>query len=146
MKKQNKYIRHGLRYHPLYKVWDNIKGRCLDKNNKDYKDYGGRGITVYSKWKDNLKVFIDWAIDNGYKRGLQIDREDNNGNYTPNNCRFVTSATNNQNRRNTKLNWSLVRGIRLCGSVGFLHKEIAGFYGVSRPTITDILNNKIWRI
>ena len=73
--------------------------RCYNKKSKGYKNYGKRGITVCKKWRDAPKEFNEWALKNGYKEGLQIDRENNNGNYTPNNCRFVTRAINMANRR-----------------------------------------------
>lgn len=62
-----------------------------------YYRYGGRGITVCEEWHDFL-CFADWALAHGWERGLHIDRVDNNGPYTPDNCRFVTPLANNQNR------------------------------------------------
>lgn len=92
--------KHGLRYHPLNGVWKSMKYRCFNKNSRQYGNYGGRGITVCDEWKDNFKVFYDWAMVNGYREGLEIDRENNNGNYDPKNCRFVTSVINANNKRN----------------------------------------------
>ena len=93
---------HGRSYHPLYFVLDAMKQRCYNKNNKAYKNYGGRGITVCPEWRNEPEVFIDWAKANGYEIGLQIDRINNDGNYEPNNCRFVTRKENNNNRRDNK--------------------------------------------
>ena len=67
----------------------------------DYKDYGGRGITVCDEWKHDFKNFYNWAMDNGYKEGLTIDRIDVNGNYTPDNCRWATLKQQGNNKRNT---------------------------------------------
>ena len=95
---------HGIcAEHPdLYGVWCSMKGRCENPNRQKYKDYGGRGIKVCEEWHD-CGVFAEWAFANGYKQGLQIDRIDNNGDYRPENCRFVTPKQNSRNRRNTKL-------------------------------------------
>lgn len=91
---------HGLRKHPLYSVWRDIKRRCLNPKCKAFKNYGGRGVTVCKEWKDSLENFIEWAMNNGYKQGLDIDHEDNDKSYEPSNCRFVTRGVNNMNRRN----------------------------------------------
>ena len=91
------------RIHRLYPVWTSMKQRCFNEKNKTYKYYGGRGITVCEEWLNPSK-FIDWCINNGWKEGLQIDRINNDGNYDPLNCRFVTRRTNINNRR--KLNSS----------------------------------------
>lgn len=88
--------------HPdLYGVWCSMKGRCENPNRPKYKDYGGRGIKVCDEWHD-CGAFAEWAFSSGYKRGLQIDRIDVNGDYCPENCRFVTPKQNSRNRRNTK--------------------------------------------
>ena len=91
--------RHGFSGHPLHGVWTGLKERCLNKNNRDFHYYGGRGITVCEEWENNSKSFIFWALENGWKRGLTIDRIDNDKGYSPENCRFVTRAENNRNQR-----------------------------------------------
>ena len=80
-----------------------MKQRCLNKNSKDYANYGGRGIKIYQEWIDNPITFYNWAINNGYNDNLSIDRIDNNGNYEPSNCRWVTPKEQARNRRNNKL-------------------------------------------
>jgi len=89
--------RNGLSQHPLYKVWQAVLIRTSGKNNDAYTK---KGIKVCEAWR-KFESFYQWAINNGYKEGLQIDREDNNGNYKPSNCRFVTPITNVNNRDNT---------------------------------------------
>lgn len=94
-------FKHGLKRHPLYDVWGKIKERCFKKTAKDYKHYGGRGITVCEVWINDFLAFYNWAIDAGWKKGLEIDRVENDGPYCPDNCRFVTRS---QNMRNTRRN------------------------------------------
>lgn len=94
----NRRIKHGMSSHPIYVVWNDMIKRCYNENVKYFKNYGGRGIEVSSIWVDDPEAFIKWCINNGYKKGLQIDRIDNDGNYTPDNCRFVTRKVNNRNR------------------------------------------------
>lgn len=85
---------HGNYTHTLYYVWQGIKRRCSNSRTKDYARYGGRGITICDEWKNSFQAFYDWAILNGWGKGLQVDRINNDGNYEPSNCRFVTNAEN----------------------------------------------------
>lgn len=93
-------IKHGMSDTPIFYVWQGMRNRCLNPNNKQYKNYGGRGIRICDEWADS-NSFIEWAIQNGYEEGLQLDRKDVNGNYEPDNCRFVTQLENARNRQNT---------------------------------------------
>ena len=92
-------------YHPtrlngkqtvLYSRFRGMWRRCTDMNLHTYKNYGGRGISVADEWKDFL-VFAEWAIKNGFAQSLQLDRIDNNGDYSPANCRYVTPRVNRRN-------------------------------------------------
>lgn len=94
--------RHGHARTALYDVWVTIKSRCFNQNYKGYENYGARGITMCSSWREDYVEFHDWAMANGYKRGLEIDREDNDGSYEPGNCRWVTRRTNTQNTRRNR--------------------------------------------
>ena len=89
---------HGLSDHLLYGVWNAMKDRCVNKKSKYYKHYGGRGISVCKEWVKDFKKFYDWAIGT-WRKGLDIDRINNDGNYEPSNCRFVSRCTNSRNRR-----------------------------------------------
>lgn len=89
--------KHGLRNSRLYNIWCNMKSRCNNAKNPCYKNYGGRGITICEEWKEFLP-FYNWAMANGYKDNLTIDRINNDGNYCPENCRWTTWETQFNNR------------------------------------------------
>lgn len=95
--------KHGESYTKLYDVFSAMKQRCYNKNNKSYVNYGKRGIAVCDEWLHDNSLFFEWAMNNGYKEGLQIDRIDVNGNYEPSNCRWVDNKVNCNNRRNNVL-------------------------------------------
>lgn len=95
--------KHGLyrEHKDLFNLWQTMKTRCENTNRDNYGRYGARGISVCEEWKE-AKNFVEWAMANGYQKGLQLDRIDNNKGYSPDNCRFVTAKENNRNRRNSK--------------------------------------------
>lgn len=95
--------KHGLYRTRLYKTWHNMIQRCSNKNNIHFKNYGGRGIKVCDDWKNDFLSFYNWAINNGYKDNLTIDRIDVNGNYEPSNCRWVTMKEQSNNRTSNHL-------------------------------------------
>lgn len=88
-------------YRRLYKIFAHMKERCYDINNKDYHMYGGRGIKICDNWLNDFQAFYNWAMENGYRDDLTIDRINNNDNYDPNNCMW---ATKKQQARNTRRN------------------------------------------
>jgi hypothetical protein len=89
---------HGESRTKLYSIWHGMIYRCTNNKCAAFKNYGGRNISVCLEWKYFI-VFKKWAEGNGYRNNLQIDRIDNNGNYNPFNCRFVTRSINHINRR-----------------------------------------------
>lgn len=90
---------HGESDTRLYRTWSAMKQRCFNPNLPIYKYYGGRGITVCDEWKDDFVAFRDWALANGYDDTLTIDRIDNDGDYCPQNCQFLTRSENAAKQR-----------------------------------------------
>ena len=112
---------HGLSGHPLHKTWRNIKGRCYNPKSHGFEHWGGRGIIICDEWLNEFKLFYDWCIGNGWKKGLSIDRINNNGNYEPLNCRIVTHQENNCNTR-------LINVANNSGYRGVCYDKRVGFY------------------
>lgn len=77
-----------------YRIWQNMKRRCTNKNDHAYYCYGGRGITICEEWLNSSEAFMDWAYSHGYADDLEIDRIDPDGNYEPSNCRWITKEEN----------------------------------------------------
>lgn len=114
MRKNYWAITHDKSHSRLYRCWTDMKGRCLNKNNVNYKYYGERGITVCEEWKNDFMAFYTWAMENGYSDNLTIDRIDNDGNYEPNNCRWTTKSVQNMSMR---------------------HKNTSGYVGICRHSV-----------
>ena len=105
--------KHSLTNTRLYVVWVEIKSRTLNHKHKAYQDYGGRGIIICDEWKNDFMSFYNWAMENGYEenKGLSIDRIDNDGGYSPENCRWTTKTMQSRNQRIYKNNKSGYRGV-----------------------------------
>lgn len=112
----------GKKKNRLYNIWLNMKRRCTNKNNPEFYLYGGRGISICKEWLD-FSVFADWAFSHGYQDDLSIDRIDVNGPYTPENCRWITNKSQQNNKRNNHIltvngethtiaEWSEISGIK----------------------------------
>ena len=98
------FTKHGFCKERLYRLWNDIKKRCYNPNYKQFKDYGGRGIIMCNEWLSDYMAFRNWALSNGYDPNAKfgectIDRIDVNGNYQPDNCRFVSMKIQNSNKR-----------------------------------------------
>jgi len=91
--------KHGLTNTKIHNVWTSIKQRTNNENSKAFGNYGARGITMCDEWKNDFVAFYNWAMTNGYKDGLSIDRIDNDGNYEPKNCRWVFRSVQARNTR-----------------------------------------------
>ena len=114
---------------PLYSKWVHMRQRIKNPNDKDYKHYGGRGITICNEW-DEFIPFRDWCLSNGYKKNLTIHRVNNDGNYEPSNCIFTNQTV--QTRVSTKIrktNKSGYRGVSKnkkawCATISVNYKRI----------------------
>lgn len=152
--KDNPSYKHGLRHSRIYGIWVNMKTRCLNSNNDSYKSYGARGIKICDKWLDKENGFINfynWAINNGYKDNLTIDRIDVNGNYEPSNCRWVGWETQQNNRRtnfvieyngikHTLQEWSRILPIKIESSL--LRYRILNGWAVEKAFTTPVDRRK----
>ena len=95
--------KHGKKHTKLYGVWCTMKSRCNNPNAQHYQNYGARGIKVCKEWEKDFQSFYDWALSSGYREGLTIDRKNVNGDYEPDNCRWASMKTQNNNRGNNVL-------------------------------------------
>ena len=103
--KRNEYIAiarttHNGRFTTLYKKWCSMKRRCLNSNEKCFKNYGGRGIKICNEWLQ-FENFENWAKNNGYKEELTLERINVDEGYNPNNCKWITSKEQARNKQNT---------------------------------------------
>jgi hypothetical protein len=95
---------HGLTSTPLYPVWCNMIARCEDIKNNRYHRYGGRGVTICDEWRNDFRKFYDWALENGWRKGLEIDKDikGTGSHYSPEMCCVVTGKQNSNKRSNNK--------------------------------------------
>lgn len=136
---------HRMSKSKLYWVWGSMIDRCCNDFVLGYHRYGGRGITVCDEWRNSFESFCEWSTNNGYKHGLSIDRIDNDGGYSPENCRWVTMIEQNRNRSNNKLTAESVALIkRYLKNESMLKSEIADLFCVSRSTISDLVAGRTW--
>lgn len=124
----------------FYNSWQNMKGRCLNKNNPKYHRYGGRGIKICDDWL-KIEDFAEWALKNGWKKGVSIDRIDNDGDYCPENCRWISMSENSRKKSTTKLSFDQAKEIRERVSSGEAEADLAREYGVVHGTVWFIVNN-----
>lgn len=138
---------HNLSFHRLYNVWVNMIRRCTNIKNKSYSNYGGRGITVCDHWLD-IKNFIR-DMESSYKEGLSLDRIDNDGGYSKDNCRWATLEVQMNNmRNNVKFNGESCyqASRRLGGSHGLVHSRLKKGVPIESAFVLPINYSKnIWR-
>ena len=141
---KERWMNKKKKYNGLYGIWRDMKNRCFNPNGKAFNRYGGRGITVCKEWQNSFQAFYEWAKDKHRKR-YQIDRRNNDGNYCPENCRFITQIENIRNCSATKLNVKKVKEIKILLKENKLtHLEIGKMFGVRDTAITKINTRKTW--
>lgn len=134
LKKEQNYIniakvKHNMTNTRLYNIWRDMKSRCLNPNNKRHKFYYDKGIKVCQEWQEDFMNFYDWAMANGYKDNLTLDRINNNGNYEPKNCRWATITEQNNNQSNN---------IRIkYNESEYTLSELSKIYNIKRATLYD---------
>ena len=98
--KRNK--KHGMCGSRIYRIWRGIVSRCNIESATSYQDYGGRGISVCKEWENSFDNFYIWSKKSGYKENLTIERINNDGNYSPENCCWITKSEQVKNKRKRK--------------------------------------------
>ncbi len=134
-------VHHGKSYDRVYRIWMNMRRRCLDPKAISYPNYGGRGIAVCPEWRYSFEAFYEDMGDPPV--GYQIDRINNDGPYCKENCRWATPTENIRNSRWVKLSMEEARRIRSASGVSI--KELAEAFKVSSRTIRNVRNELTWR-
>lgn len=132
------------REHPLYDVWKGMKARCSDAHHVSFHSYGGNGVTVCDLWKGDFISFYNWAIENGYQQGLQIDKDIKGDGllYSPDTCMWVTRARSVQEKASTKLSLEIANEIRRSS---LRRIDLSRKYKIATSTVDKIKKNKIWK-
>ncbi len=138
------FYKHGKSRDPLYGICTQMIARCHNPNNASYYNYGARGITVCDEWRHDRTKFVDWAKENGYRKGLSIDRIDNNKGYSPDNCRWVERLVQQNNTRKNRFltvdgethtisEWARIKGISKSSIEGRLRRGLSDEEAVNLP-------------
>lgn len=141
---------HGMYKTKLYSIWGSMKTRCYNPHNREYNNYGERGIEVCEEWKNDFTNFYNWAISHGFKDDLTIDRIDNNKGYSPDNCRWITNLEQQRNKRRTRYvtykgetkpltEWSEILGINYNTLVGRIYTRN---WSIEKAFNTPVKSNK----
>lgn len=130
---------------PLYKLFCLMKSRCECSCMENFKYYGGRGIRICPEWRENPALFIEWARTNGWQKGLEIDRIDCDGDYSPDNCQFITHRENSQKTRRIKTTPDQAREARRLLAGGASIKKAAAATGVTYMVAWHLKNSPdVW--
>lgn len=117
-------FKHGLTGNPIAGVYHNMIRRCYNVESEKYQIYGGRGIKVCEEWRASIEKFAEWAFSNGFDPKLQLDRKDNNGDYCPENCRFVSQSINCLNKNKYSNNTSGFIGVGRSGENWYYRLQV----------------------
>lgn len=135
--------KHGYSGDRLYHVWSNMKQRCYNPKNSNYRNYGGRGISICDEWLENFEAFREWALENGYDYDAEfsdctLDRIDVNGNYKPSNCRWADAKTQRNNQR--PRDYGYRKTMHNISGEEKSTSEWCVIYGVTAPTVAYRMN------
>ncbi len=140
---KNQFTKHGQTESETYFRWTDMKTRCLNKNSISYKNYGKRGISICDEWINSFENFIS---DLGEcKKGMTLERLDNNKGYFKENCKWVYKGQQARNRRTVKLDMDKARCIRFLVKNGFKQSHISKFFNCNPVTINYVVSGKTWR-
>lgn len=133
--------------HPqLAQTFKHMKGRCYNKNNQDYYNYGARGITICDEWLNDRNKFCEWSLVNGFEndKKLSIDRINNDKGYSPENCRWATSSDQSRNTRRNVLTWELATELRK-DKKNMTYDQLSKKYNVSKATVYAVISYAVWK-
>ena len=139
-KSRERATTHGKHNTKIYKTWKNMKERVLNPNNTRYKNYGERGIKICDEWKDSFESFYNWAMNNGYKEGLTIERKNVNGDYCPENCEWITFEEQRHNKTKNSTHWIEYNGQKLT------MKQWSELLNINYKTLENRINKYHWSI
>jgi hypothetical protein len=143
------HVKHGASHTRIHSVWTNMKARCGCKSSTSYPHYGRRGIRVCEVWANSFEAFMQWSLENGYDDDLHIDRIDNDGDYSPANCRFVTQKENNRKMRHIKMtpeSVAHIRGLHPQERIGNVEAlAIAKQYNCAMQTVRAVIHKGNWK-
>ena len=144
--KNKSNAKHGLVGHPLYKLLSQMRARCEIPSASNYKYYGGRGIYVSDEWRSNPAAFVAWATENGYRKGLEIDRKDTDGPYAPWNCQFIPHDKNSRKRSNARCNEQQAAQVRELLAAGETVMAAAQRADVPYMSAWHISKGNTWKV
>ena len=137
---------HSLSNHPLYNIWMGMNYRCYNEKSHNYKYYGGRGIQVCEEWRNDLKAFIKWGQKNE-RPSLEytLDRIDNNGDYSPDNCRWATASQQSRNKRTNVLTEETARMVRTLHAELGNQREVGRRLGIDYRNVHFVIKGNTWK-
>lgn len=144
--------KHGASHKKLYYIWRAMRSRCYLPADGNYKRYGARGITVCDEWRESYTAFEKWAMANGYKDGLSIDRKKNQQPYCPENCQWITRASNSSKKAadhvydgSTAVPVDVILAIREESAAGSSRAVLVAKYGLTADTVSGIVTGKTYK-